>query len=390
MPRRRVSPREEGLELILARETSWANIRDRLAVGHFDVAHCLAPLTIAVNLGLAPLPTPLVTVMSLNLGGHTFTVSNELWRAMVEAGAPSSGDAAATGLALKRVIAARAAVGRRPLMLAIVHRFSAHNYDLRYWLAAAGIVPDTDVTLIAVPPPLMADALATGQIDGFCVGEPWGSVAVAAGAGHIVTSKGHIWRSSPDKVLATRTSWAENNPDRLNRLIRAVYRAAVWCDAPDNRAELAHILSRQNFLGQAEDSLARGLSGRLMLGEGSALAIPDFLVFSRNAACFPWISHALWFFSQMARWRDADLSPQAIEVARRSYRPDLYREALAPLGLDLPDTDTKVEGLPRPGGHGDRAGNRGPAAASTGFFDGRIFDPGDVAGYVARFDIPGR
>src|SRR5690606_2879201 len=159
-----------------AREISWANIRDRVAVGQFDVAHMLAPMPIAASLGLSPIDLPVIAVMGLSLGGNAITVGADLWHAMRDAGAPADFSPAAVGMALRQVVRQRP----QKLRLAVVHPFSSHNYELRYWLAASGIHPDRDVELMIVPPPLMADALAAGRIDGFCVGEPWGSVAVAS------------------------------------------------------------------------------------------------------------------------------------------------------------------------------------------------------------------
>ncbi|HOV04522.1 MAG TPA: CmpA/NrtA family ABC transporter substrate-binding protein, partial [Kaistiaceae bacterium] len=195
----------EGLELVLQRETSWANIRDRVAIGHFDVAHMLAPLPVAASLGLVPLPVPMIAPYALGLGGNAVTVSRALWEALEAAGAPSTGDPAATGAALAAVVSARAAAGHAPLTLAVVNAFSGHNYELRHWLAASGIDPWRDVQFAVVPPPFMADALAAGRIDGYCVGEPWNTVAASSGAGRIVTTKAAIWPKSLEKVLGMRT-----------------------------------------------------------------------------------------------------------------------------------------------------------------------------------------
>ena len=373
---------EEGLALELVRETSWANIRDRTAIGHFDVAHMLAPMPIAASLGLTSLGGAMVAPMALGLGGNAITVSNALWTAMAAEGAPDDGDPAAAGAALKRVIAARRGAGARPLTLAVVHPFSGHNYELRYWLAACGIDPERDVAIGVVPPPFMADALKAGRLDGYCVGEPWNMAALAAGAGRIVTTKAAIWRSSPEKVLGMRADWAEANADAVARLLRAFYRAALWCDEVENRPRLAALLSRPGYLDMPAELLLPGLTGRLALGAAEARPAPDFLMFARRAATFPWISHALWFFSQMVRWGQAGLSAEALEAVKRTYRPGLYRAALQPLGVALPGASAKVEGA-----LAEELAIAGSAGTLTlgpdGFFDGRAFDPDRIEAYLA-------
>ena len=212
----------EGLELNLVRETSWANIRDRVGVGHFDVAQMLAPMPIAATLGLSPLAVPVITPMVLGLGNNAVTVSASLWAAMAEAGAPTNLDAKATGMALAKVVA----TGGKKLRFGVVHQTSAHNYELRYWMAASGIRPDRDVEIVVLPPPLLPDALGSGGIDGYCVGEPWNSVGVADKGAHIATVKASIWQSSPDKVLGMRTQWADEHPEIVGSLIRALHGAA--------------------------------------------------------------------------------------------------------------------------------------------------------------------
>lgn len=376
---------EQGLTLQLVRETSWANIRDRIAIGHFDIAHMLAPMPIAASLGLTSLAVPMIVPMALGLGGNAVTVSNALWQALADSGAPSDGDPAQVGAALKAAIANRRAKGEPRLTLAIVHPYSGHNYELRYWLGACGIDPENDVTLTVVPPPFMPDALAAGQIDGYCVGEPWNTAAIAAGAGKIATTKAAIWRSSPEKVVGMRADWAERNRGTVALLVAALYRASNWCDSVENHLELAELLSRPQYLGLPVELLLPGLSNRIGLGFAAPQSVQDFLFFERKAATFPWISHALWFFSQMVHWGQASLSAAALDTVRRTYRPDIYREALGPLGVMLPGGSSKVEGALLQEiqvGASTGALRLGP----DGFFDGRAFDPDAFDAYLA--DLP--
>ncbi len=372
----------EGIELQLVRETSWANIRDKIAVGHLDVAHMLAPMPIANNLGLTPLPARLIAPMALGTGGNAIALSRGIWEEVQRHGVAPDGDAARLAMSLKAVI------GERPgrLTFGIVHPHSSHHYELAYLLGYAGIRPDVDVSLAVVPPALMPDALETGQIDGFSVGEPWGTVAAMRRIGTIATTKSAIWRSSPEKVLGLRLDWAEKNPDTLSRLIRALYRAATWCDEPDNRDALVAMLAQSVHLDMETSAIRAALEGRFAPAPREGEAKGPIFRFAKAAASFPWQSHALWFYSQMVRWGQTEFRSADVEIARRTFRPDLYRAALAPLGVTIPGANAKIEGalsLPTPVG-----ATRGQLVLGPdGFFDGRIFDPDDVTEYIAGFEI---
>lgn len=372
----------EGLELQLVRETSWANIRDKVAVGHLDVAHMLAPMPIASNLGLTPLPARLIAPMALGTGGNAIALSRALWADAQRHGAAGDGDPAALARALKAVIAERP--GR--LTFGIVHPHSSHHYELAYLLGYAGIRPDADVQLAVVPPALMPAALEAGQIDGFSVGEPWGTVAAMRQIGTIATTKSAIWRSSPEKVLGLRLDWAEKNPEKLSRLVRALYRAAAWCDSADNREALVAMLAEPAHLDMDAAAIGAALDGRYSPEPRAGEARTPIFRFATAAASFPWQSHALWFYSQMVRWGQTEFRTDDVEIARRTFRPDLYRAALAPLGVTIPGANAKIEGaltVPTPVG-----ATRGQLVLGPdGFFDGRIFDPDDVTDYIAGFEI---
>jgi two-component system, oxyanion-binding sensor len=367
----------EGIVIELERETTWAALRDRIAIGHLDAAHMLAPMPIAANLGLTSLPTRLIAPMALGSGGNTITVSRALWGELAANGATADFDARRAADAFAAVVRARQASGQARPVIAVVHPHSAHRYQLAYWLAAAGIDPARGVELTVVPPPLTAAALADGQIDAFSAGEPWGSVAAAKGVGAILTTNAHIWRSSPEKVLGVREAWAMEDRSRMSALIRAVYRASLWCDDPTNRVALAELLSAADALGLPVDIIAHSLERRLTTANGEQLAVDGFLSFGARAGTFPWISHALWFYTQMVRWGDARMSAANIVVARSTYRPDLHREALQPLGAPLPIASSKVEGL---------LVSETAVASTVGrlslgpdaFFDGAVFDPDSV------------
>jgi NitT/TauT family transport system ATP-binding protein/nitrate/nitrite transport system substrate-binding protein len=263
------------------------------------------------------------------------------------------------------------------LTLGMVYPFSCHNYDLRFWLAAAGIDPDNDVNLVVVPPPLLADTLKAGRVDGFCVGQPWNSVAVAQGHGVIVTTKNELWPLSPEKVLGAREDWVEANPALVADIVRALTLAGQWVDNMENRREAAGILARPEYVGVPADILLRPLTGNLQRGGGMAdVTDPDAVVFYRNDANFPWRSHAVWIITQMIRWGQAREPFEILSLADRVFRPDLYRAAVAELGIATPESDYKAESA---------------AAAAAGkpasfFADGR-FDPHAAMSYLRALPI---
>ncbi|WP_411034242.1 CmpA/NrtA family ABC transporter substrate-binding protein [Shinella sp. BYT-45] len=379
-----VAAREKGfaeaqsIDLTLVRERSWASIRDRLAVSHFDVAHILGPMPIACNLGLSAPAPEMIVPMALGLGGNAVTVSAALWRAMAEEGATADLDARRNGAALARVAGARRG---EPLRFGVVHPYSGHNYELRYWLAASGVDPDRDVEIVVLPPPDMGDALAEGGIDGYCAGEPWNTFGVLRRGAHLATVKAAIWRSSPEKVLGVNARWADANPEAMAALLAALYRASVWCASPGNREELAGLLARPAYVGQNAELLMPALSGLMPVGGGAVRGVGDFFVPNAKAATFPWKSHALWFYTQMVRWRQVAHTAEHRRIAAQTYRPDIYRAALGGLGIAMPSASAKVEGAltaETPVGSSG-ALTLGP----DGFFDGGRFDPDDLDAYIA-------
>jgi len=375
--------RDEGVEIVLSRETSWATVRDRLSVGHLDASHALAPLPLATKLGLGPLHVPMSVPIALGCGGNTVTVADWLFSAMADKGASADFDCKRALSALASIVTARRARGLAKFVFAVVHQHSAHRYQLAYWFASAGIIPGRDVSLVVLPPSLMPEALQAGNIDGFCAGEPWGSVAVSAGGASIVTTNSHIWRSSPEKVLSTREDWVEEDPDRADALVRAIWRASVWCDDAANTAELAELLARPEYVDAHTKHLLPGLSRKLPAPDGRLLDVPGLFNFARAASGFPWLSHALWFLSQMARWDEIQLAADTIKKGCRTFRPDIYRRALAPLGVDMPSANSKVEGaLPTETPVGSSTGKL--SLHADGFFDGARFDPDRIDSYVAE------
>jgi NitT/TauT family transport system ATP-binding protein len=327
----------------------------------------LGPMVVAATLGAGQLHVPLLAPMALGLGGNAITVSGGLWDAMQAEGAQLGAPPEASAAALARVIGQRHRAGLPPLTFAMVFPFSNHNYELRYWLASAGIDPDADIRLVVVPPPLLVNALGSGQVDGFCVGEPWNSLAVATGLGCIAATTTDIWERSPEKVLGMRRDWAEAHPDDVAALVRAVTRAAAWCDEAANHAELARLLSEPRFVGVPASVLRAALDGRLPFSQGALPEQrPEFMHFARHWATVPWPEHAAWYLSQMLLWGQLAPQPGQREIAVAAFRDDLYRAAVLSLG---PQAQPPVA---RPGGVGR-------------FFDGRHFDMTDIEAYIAGF-----
>ena len=346
---------EVGLDLTLVRSTSWATVRDRLVYGQVQAAHMLAPLAVAVTLGLSQQPAPLVAPFRLNLNGNALTLSAEFAAALDPVLANRVEDPVATA----HDFASAIGLHRRKPVIGVVHRFSTHALMLRYWLGFAGIDPDRDLTLRVLPPSLMVEALRAGEIDGFMAGEPWSSVAVSEGLGQIAAFGSRLWRRGVEKVLATRADWAAAHPGTLDALLTALNRSAVWCDAPENHEALASILAARAYVNQPADLILPALSGRLVLGQGEApVSDPDFLMLNREAANAPSPDHGLWIYSQFVRWGMVEASDAAQAAAAAVFRPDLYRRAL-------------VDGA--------------PAEPVDGFFDDRIFDPARVSDYLQTF-----
>jgi ABC-type nitrate/sulfonate/bicarbonate transport system substrate-binding protein len=355
----------EGLDVALVREVSWSNVRDKLNIGLFDAAHLLAPVAIASSLGLGHVKVPIVAPFNLGLNGNAITVSPALHAAIMREIDGDPFDPMVTALALSRVVAARRKSGAEPLTFGMTFPFSTHNYQLRFWMAAGGVDPDEDVRLVVLPPPYMVDSLANGHVDAFCVGAPWNSVAVDLGVGHILHFVSDVLVRAAEKVLAVRQSWSEKNPTVLAALIRAHFCAAEFIEDPQNRAEAARILAQPERIGVDADVILRTLDGRLKISpDGTMRESSRYLLVGREGAARPDPVQAAWLYAQMVRWGQASISPEALDVAKAVFRPDLYDAAL---GLE---------------------GNARKASSDAiGAFAGPAFDASDIAGHLAAFKI---
>jgi NitT/TauT family transport system ATP-binding protein len=271
----------------------------------------------------------------------------------------------ATAIALSRVVAERRKAGAEPLTFGMTFPFSTHNYQLRFWMAAAGVDPDEDVRLVVLPPPFMVDSLANGHVDAFCVGAPWNSVAVDLGVGHILHFVSDILVRAVEKVLAVRQTWADRHPDVVAALVRAAMKAAEFIEHPENREEAAQILAQPERVGVDAEVIRRTLDGRLKISADGALRESSrYLLIGREGAGRPEPDQAAWLYAQMVRWGQTALSTGALKTAMAVFRPDLYDAAV-----------------------GSVAGVRDISTGGFRAFAGPQLDPQDVVGYLASFEV---
>ncbi|MCB9931080.1 MAG: ABC transporter substrate-binding protein [Alphaproteobacteria bacterium] len=336
---------DEGLFVTLEAQANWKVLLDRVITGQLDGAHMLAGQPLAATIGFGT-KAHIVTPFSMDLNGNGITVSNEVWE-MMKPHIPTRADGRPqhpiSAAALKPVIGAFKDQGK-PFKMGMVFPVSTHNYELRYWLAAGGINPGfyapTDVSgtiladalLSVTPPPQMPATLEAGTINGYCVGEPWNQAAVFKKIGVPVITDYEIWKNNPEKVFGLTAEFARENPNTVLALTKALIRAAIWLDENDNanRPEAVEILSQSNYVGADYDVIANSMTGTFEYEAGDKRPVPDFNVFFRHFATYPYYSDAVWYLTQMRRWGQiAEAKPDAwyADTAKSVYRPDIYLKA---------------------------------------------------------------
>lgn len=356
---------EENLRLVLHTAPSWASLRDMLAQGQVDAAQMLAPLPVAIALGLIRGPARFDALSVLNINGNVIGISQPLAERMRRTG--YSFDFKDAGLAGRALLAA---AGK--LRIGVPFAFSMHCELVHYWLGALGADP-ARLDIRTVPPPRMAEAIASGEIDAFCVGEPWGSVAVEIGAGTLLLPCAAIWSNAPEKVLAARAGWAEEKPAIAGQLLRAVWRAGRWLGATENRMIASELLAAPGRLAVSPELIERALTGRMIISAGEERHTTRLIEFFAGAATFPWRSQAAWIGAAMARRLGLD-PVAAAKTAGSVFRSDLYRLHLRAAGADLPGASEKLEGALS--ASAVVASERGQLILQADrFFDARIFDP---------------
>jgi ABC-type nitrate/sulfonate/bicarbonate transport system substrate-binding protein len=313
-----------GVDVDLSCLPAWSGLRDRVAFGQLDGAQMLAPMPQALSLGLGGVQRTMSVAATLSRNGNTIVISRALMGSVVDCTRPLPSRALAPDLAKR---------GTGPAVFAVVFGFSAHNYLLRHWLALGGIDPDRDVRLIVLPPAQVVDQLANGAIDGFCAGEPWGSLAVARGVGHIAATSADIWPDHPEKVLA----FGEGvDAGAMVAATAAVIEAAQWADEPAHRAETVRLLAQQALPDVAEDVIARILDGGLAFDPGGPVLPVRRMVFGAGGASFPAAGQGAWYYTQMQRWGHLTELHLTDQMAPDVWRADIWTQAAARLGLAPP------------------------------------------------------
>jgi ABC-type nitrate/sulfonate/bicarbonate transport system substrate-binding protein len=303
-----------GLNVSLHRELGWATIRDKIIYRELDAAHALAAMPLAATLGLGSVRTDCLTSFVINLNGNAITLSEKLWKRGVTNGATL-----------------RAEINRlrheRLLTFGVVNRFSSHHHLLRKWFRTHNI-DETQVRIVVLPPSQMEANLSRGNLDGFCVGEPWNSVAVQSGSGWVVTTSGEIDQNHPEKVLMVRSDFAATHDAEHSALISALAEACAYCDSKANRAEIAAILARPEYVGAPEEAIVAGLNGCFQFGHKKAAALEQFCVFHREGANEPTLARAVWTLD-LVRATGVCAEPSALnqQLARKVFRSDIYQRA---------------------------------------------------------------
>ena len=389
---------DEGLYVTLEAQANWKVLLDGVIDGQLDGAHMLAGQPLAATIGFGT-KAHIITPFSMDLNGNGITVSNEIW-AKMKGNIPKQPDGKPVHPIkadyLKPVVDEFKADGK-PFKMGMVFPVSTHNYELRYWLAAGGIHPgyyaphkgdiagtiDADALLSVTPPPQMPATLEAGTIYGYCVGEPWNQQAVFKGIGVPVITDYEIWKDNPEKVFGMTKEFTEKYPNTTVRVVKALLRAAKWLDADNNanRPAAVKILSQSNYVGADYEVIANSMTGTFEYEKGDKREVPDFNVFFRYYATYPYYSDAVWYLSQMRRWGQiSEQKPDSWydEIARSVYRPDIYKTAAMELiaeghmtAKDFPEFATED-------------GYRDP---QTEFIDDITFDGRKPNAYLEQFAI---
>lgn len=390
---------DEGIQAEVVAQPNWKTLLDNVINGELDGAHMLSGQPIAATIGIGT-KAPIVTAYTMDLNGNGITVSNSIWEQMqandetLKSPTPPHPIKANS---LKPVVEQMLAEGKK-LQMAVVFPVSTHNYELRYWLASAGIHPgmysvadtggrtDAQVELSVTPPPMMPATLEAGNIQGYCVGEPWNQQAVAKGIGVPVATNYDIYKNKAEKVFGVTKQWADENPNTHIAVVKALIRAGKWLDETDasgqlkNREEACRILSRADYVGADFDVIRNSMTGYFYFQKTDKREMPDFNVFFKYQCSYPWYSDGIWFLTQMRRWgqiSDAKPAEWYAATAKEIYRPDVYREAAKRLieqGLltadEVPADDT--DGYKPP---------------TKDFIDGLSYDGKDPLGYLKQHEI---
>lgn len=343
-----------GIDSIVAKQASWAAVRDALSNGDVQATHMLTGMPIASSMGLLGSPKkPMVIPWILNRNGQSITLKAAL-----------KGQVGADPKALKPLVDAAKTAGA-PMTFAMTFPPGTHAMWMRYYLAAGGINPDKDVTLITIPPPQMVANMKVGKMDGYCVGEPWNARAIAEGIGFTSLNTQDIWKDHPEKVCAFTAEFAEKNPKTVKAVLKALHEASVWLDDLKNRPEQAEIVSRATYINCPKDLILPRLLGEYDFGDGRKKNDPNYMIFSNRNCNYPQPKYVVWWLTQFRRWGMVTGAPDYTGVAKQVMRTDLYEEAMKEIGVTHSGLSNESETL----------------------FDGVTFDPAKPEEYATGFAI---
>jgi nitrate/nitrite transport system substrate-binding protein len=359
----------EGLDVHVAKEGGgWPGIQQKVISGEYDFSHALAGMPIAATLGING-DAHLQALLSLDFNGNAITYGNNIIGEMEKYGLDKTKRPVSADSLKKYIDAKHKAEGNnyQPLNFGMVHPVSTHNYELRYWMAGSGIKPDEDTTIKPFPPPTMPQNLIAGNIEGYCVGEPWNSRIVLKGAGSALVTNYDIWNNNPEKVLQARADFVKKYPETTKAVMRAVIKAQMWLDESwENREEAIKYLAQKNYVKAPVNVLRKSMSGTFLYNKGVDSANPMFNVFANYYASYPFYSHGMWFITQMYRWGQLTEPVDMKATIEKVYRPDLFSEVAKEVGYELPPSAWKVDGIDQ----------------YNKFIDGKVWDPNKAVEYI--------
>jgi len=341
-----------GVKIIPTKEASWAGVRDKLVNGELDMAHVLYGLVYGVHLGIGGPKKDMAVLMTLNQNGQAITLSKKL------------ADKGAVDVAsLARVMAA----DKRDYTFAQTFPTGTHAMWLYYWLAAGGVNPLRDTKVITVPPPQMVANMRVGNMDGFCVGEPWNHRAIIDGIGITAATSQDVWPDHPEKVLGTTGDFVKKNPNTARAVVMAVLEAGRWIDAGlKNKNQMAETIAEKAFVNTSVDAINQRILGRYQNGLGKTWDDPRHMKFFNDGAVnYPYLSDGMWFLTQHKRWGLLKDHPDYLAVARQINQTELYKQAASQLKVSVPKSDLR----------------------SSKLMDGTVWDGKDPAKYADSFKI---
>ncbi|WP_340645006.1 CmpA/NrtA family ABC transporter substrate-binding protein [Phenylobacterium sp.] len=342
----------------VVKQASWAATRDNLVLGSggggIDGAHILSPMPLQFTLGVQTggKPLPMYILARLNTNGQGISVGNDLKALKVGLNAAGA-----------KAKFAQLKAAKTPAKIAMTFRGGTHDLWVRYWLAAAGINPETDVSTIIIPPPQMVANLKAGTQDAFCVGEPWNGQTVNQKIGYTATTTSEIWMNHPEKALGMRADWVDRYPRAAKALTAAVLEAQIWCDKMSNRPAMCSIVSGRQYINVPIGDILPRLQGTIDYGDGRKVTgSPHTMKFWADNTSFPFKSHDLWFATENVRWGVLPQATNTKALVNKVNRVDIWRAAAASIG---------------------QAGPAGDSRGVERFFDGKVFDPANPAAYLA-------